>query len=538
VSSVGIAPSIEEDRGHRRFLGNTAWLVSAEMISKVASFVLVIIVARGLGAESYGLFAFALAFIPLFLMFGRGCVDTMVVRDLSVNRDTLPETFVNGLAARLALVVVGLVLAFLFSPLFVSSSGALLAVLILGVALLLDEISSYLGAIFQAFEQMRYNAIILTVNRVASTLLALAVVVMGFGLVAVSLTYMAGSLAAVVCAWLVLRRIMPPMHLSAFRRQSVRKIVQRGLPFGIASAFAMAAFRLDAGLIQAWKGPVAGGMYGIAYRFFEPALFIGWSITAATLPRMTRERSRGQRPRALELTIAIMLAVYLPFALGTPFASTFLVQKLFSDQYLPAVNAVPWLVAASLFYSFAHLGRVAAISLGHRSRITIISGFVLLGNLVANVFVIPRYSYNGAAVTTFFTEVADAAALATLVILYERQLRFPRAALVPISAAMAMVAAIMLTHTRGDDAIRVGAPVYLVGLVLAACLFEFGRIRGAVRQLISAASRRRARTQSPEVVIDLSHPSDDSPEEILRRLEQYVEQVRSRSSDAAAALGT
>ncbi|MDQ1466032.1 MAG: hypothetical protein QOH10_447 [Actinomycetota bacterium] len=474
---------VNGELGNRRFVGNALWLFGAELVSKLASFVLVVIVARGLGVRDYGYFVFALAFIPLFLMFGQGCIDSIMVRDLSTRREDLERLFVNGLAARAALAAVGLVVAIVLSPFLVGESGPFLAVVIIGAALFLDELSTYLRSVFQAFEQMRYNAIILTVNRVLSTLLAFVVLAAGGGLVAVCATYFLGSLGALVWGWIVLRRVFPPTPFSSFRGDALRQVVRRGLPLGLASAFSMGAFRLDATLLQAWKGPVAGGMYGIAYRFFEPALFLGWSISAAALPRMTREHVRGERPKTLELSITLLLAVYLPLALGAPFAARFVVDKLFSDRYLPAVNAVTWLVGASLFYSLAHLGRVAAISLGQRGRITLISATTLVGNLVANVFVIPRYSFTGAAVVTFFTEVAEAALLGLLLVRNERRLRFSRLAFVPIIAGLSMLFVLVVTGQRGDDAVLVGAPVYVVSLLAAGWVIDVDTMRAFARLL-------------------------------------------------------
>ncbi len=538
------APDTKTDPGDRRLVGNTLWLVGAELVSKVASFALVVIVARGLGVSDYGFFTFALAFMPLFLTFGRGCVDAMIIRDLSVRQEDLEHIFVNGLAARTALAVVGLGIAVASSPFFVGENGSFLAVVIIGSALFLDELSTYLGAIFQAFERMRFNAIILTVNRMLSTLLALAVVALGFGLTAVCATYFLGSLGALVCGWVVLRRAFPPTPISAFRIDVVRQVVRRGLPFGLAAAFSMGAFRLDATLLQAWKGPVAGGMYGIAYRFFEPALFFGWSISAAALPRMTRERLRGERPRTLEIAIALLFAAYLPLALGMPFAGRAIVEKLFSSTYLPAVNAVLWLVGACLFYSLAHLGRVAAISVGQRGRITLISAATLVGNLVANVIVIPKYSFTGAAAVTFFTEVADASLLALLVARNERKLRFPRLAFVPIIAALSMVLALIATGRRGDDAVLLGAVVYILTLFAAGWIIDAHTMRTLgqlIRRRVPAPALDRVGTPAAmEAAGQYSRSpqreavaAGESPAELLQHLERHTREAREMQRRAA-----
>jgi len=66
--------------------GNTTWILAGELIGKAASFVFVVIVARGLGTTQYGYFTFATAFVPLFLAFGTWGIEMVLVREMSRNR--------------------------------------------------------------------------------------------------------------------------------------------------------------------------------------------------------------------------------------------------------------------------------------------------------------------------------------------------------------------------------------------------------------------------------------------------------------------
>src|SRR5581483_2615681 len=124
-----------------RVASNAAWNMAAELVGKVASFALVVVLARELGARQYGSFSFGLAFIPLFLQLARWGIYTATIRAVAAaptDRQAFSETVVNGLAARAALAVMGLVVSVALCPLFVHGRDPLLAVAIIAVALVID----------------------------------------------------------------------------------------------------------------------------------------------------------------------------------------------------------------------------------------------------------------------------------------------------------------------------------------------------------------------------------------------------------------
>ena len=91
-----------------RFAGNALWLMSGEAVGKVASFLFVVIVARGLGAAQYGYFNFALSFMPLFLMLGADGIEFTLIREIARDKTRLSELFVTGLVLRVGLGLIAL----------------------------------------------------------------------------------------------------------------------------------------------------------------------------------------------------------------------------------------------------------------------------------------------------------------------------------------------------------------------------------------------------------------------------------------------
>ncbi|HEX2040660.1 MAG TPA: flippase [Acidimicrobiales bacterium] len=467
--------------GRRRGVAsNAAWLMIADIVGKASNFVLVVIVARELGPRQYGDFAFAFAFLPLFLHLARWGIDLTSLRRLSTGED-FSRVFVNAAALRIGFALAATGVAFALVPLFVGDATAVLVVLVVGAALWLDEMAIFLSVAFTAVEQLHLQAAVLIVNRVLSAILAGVVVAAGGGLVTVSVAYLAGSLAAVLLStWFLVRRL-PPVRVRDVRREDLRELAREGAPLGVASLLNMAVFRLDAVLLRILEGPVAVGVYGVAYRFFEPLLFVTWSLSHAATPRLTREAT-GEEGRTFELSLAANLAFYLPVAVGALFTAEWLLEHLFGRRYVAADDAVMWLAASSVPYAIAHLARIAAIAAGERRVIPAVAGAVLVVNVAANLVLIPSHGVTGAAIATFAAEVLECVLLLGIYARRVARIRLTGSLLAPVGATACMTL-VLLSGLRGASALVVGPLVFGVALFGLARLLAPADIRLLARSL-------------------------------------------------------
>lgn len=462
--------------GARRFAANAASLVVAQAVGKAASFVFVLIVTRGLGTVEYGYFNFAVSFVPLFLILGTWGLDVAIVRGVAADKDRLSPLVASGIAVRAGSGAIALALAFALGVVLTDNATAYATLLLVGVALLLDEVTTLLGTVFNLFERTAALSMVLLVNRILSTLLALAAIAADADIVVVSATYLAGSTGALLVAVTFLRRWFPPIHLRDASRATATTLMRQGAPLGIAGALNMALFRVDAVLLQAMKGATAVGMYGIAYRFLDSFLFVAYGVGQVLMPRVAKEGARS-----FSLVLSVVLAFYLPIAVGALFTARWIVTTLFGDEFAAATDAVKWLTGAGVFYAIAYLARVSSVALGRRRQIALIAGGVLVLNVVANLIVIPDHGFNGAAAVTFFSEVVEA--LALLVVF--GPVAKARVVLVPLAATAVMAAALWLADLDGGTAVAAGAIVYAIALPAAARLIaadDTARLVGAIRQ--------------------------------------------------------
>jgi O-antigen/teichoic acid export membrane protein len=488
----GLQPMGQEGGGEggedRSFASNAMWMVAGHAIGKIASFVFVLIVTRGLGTVSYGYFNFAASFVPLFLIVGTWGLDIAIMREVAKDRGRLSELLASGLILRLGLGSAAVGLSLGIGVFLTNTHTAYLTLVIVGLSLLLDETTNLVGSVFKSFERMRFFSLALLVNRVLSTLLALGAVMAGAGIVGVSIMYMLGSAGALAVAVFALWRYFPPVRLRDANRPALMELLHHGAPLGLAAAMNMALFRIDAVMLQAIKGAVDVGIYGIAYRFLDSFLFVAYGLGVVAMPRIARQSWSNEAEQGFNAVLALMLAFYIPLGVGGVYLSRWAVVLLFSSQYSSAATAVGWLAASGAFYAIAYLCRFSAVALGRRRQIAYIAAAALTFNIVGNFIAIPRYGYRGAAVLTFASEVLEATLLSVLLVRAAgRRVRLHRLVLSPVLAGVAMALVLTPLHHRGTMAALLSGGVYLAVLAVSAMVVA----PAESRRVVSLVRRRR-----------------------------------------------
>lgn len=451
-----------------------------DAFAKVAGFVFVVLIARGLGTEEYGYLNFALSFVPLFLIVATWGLNDAVFRDVAHDKTRLSPLFASGIRLRVAMGVLALGFAVAVSPFFVEAGDAFWAVVLIGLALLLDELSGFVSTVFKAFEAMRFRAMRIAINRIATLLLAGAVVALGGSLLPVSGAYLLGSLVALVFSVVALRRYFPPISLGDWDRAEASALLKRGAPLALAAVASMAVFRIDAVMIQAIDGPRDVAMYGIAYRFLDSLLFVAWGFASLAVPRMAPGRPGAEMTRVFGATWMLTLFFYLPLAVGAPFAAEWTVETVFGERYLPAAVAVPWLLWAGVAYATAYLCRMGLLALGRRREMASIALVALVVNLVGNAIAIPTFGFVGAAAVTLLSGGVEALVLTVVLIRATGSAAGLSLLAAPFAASLVMGAALVISGARDLAAIVVGAGVYLLSMAGVLVVVKPQTIRAAL----------------------------------------------------------
>jgi len=384
----------------RRLLVKNLTLQSVTEVVGLASGLLVtLVLSRHLGVAGFGQFNYLFAFLYFFLAVNDLGVNTITVREISQAPDRAGEIIGSMLSFRLSLGTLSL-LALWGVVLTVDFSRDLrVALALFGLVLPLNALRLP-TVIFQSRLRFDYAAVVDVTNRVATTVLVLAAVGLGAGLIGVTVALVVGDMIGVAATLLLSGRLVRPVWRIEPAYWWV--VLRWSLPLGMAGVLSAVVNRVDFLMLERMADLRQLGLYGAAYKLTNLVERLPQMVVATLYPLMARQALED--PRALRalyrksqltlggLAIAMVVAVTL---LATP-----IVRVVFGNQFLDAVRGLRILVWSSACLFVALPGGFALISLG-RVRMNLLTMAAGAGtNIALNVVLIPRYGYIGAAAAT------------------------------------------------------------------------------------------------------------------------------------------
>jgi O-antigen/teichoic acid export membrane protein len=199
-------------------------------------------------------------------------------------------------------------------------------------------------------------------------------------------------------SWL-LRRNLPPALTAAPVELHTGAWLRSAVPLMLISALYVMTARADTLLLGAIKGKEAVGLYDVARKLADCISFVLLTVNAVLAPNVARLYAQGahaQLQRVVTWSARGVTAAALPLALILMFRGAWFLH-FFGDKYDGMTSTLIVLCLGQIVNAASGSVGVILATTGHeRDAVLGISiGGVL--NVVANLVLIPRFSYNGAA---------------------------------------------------------------------------------------------------------------------------------------------
>jgi O-antigen/teichoic acid export membrane protein len=452
--------------GARRILANAAYRLLADVGSKVASVVFFVVMARQLGDEQFGVFAFGLAFVTLASTLANFGQDQILTREVARDHGLLDRYFANTMAIKLVIAGVSLAVTIGIAAAAGLDSVTRDVTILLGLAVVLELLMSTCFASYQAFERLEYIPVALISQRFLTAGVGIAALLGGVGVVAVAGIYLVGAVVGFVLAvWLLLGRVARPQL--AVDAERWWPLMRAALPIGLAGVFAVVLFRIDTVMLAAYESKGVVGDYSAGYRLFEATLFVSWSVGAAVYPVFSRLTPSSEPPVGFvyERSVKLVTALTLPLAAGAAVLAGPVIDTLYGEQYDDAVSALRLLAPAIALYPLCYLGGYLLVSQNRQRALTIVYGLVALENILLNLVLIPALSLDGAALGTSISQLLVAVAFVAASQRAVGRIAWRRVLAGPVAATVLATGAMVLLREHFWAALSAATIVYVVALV-------------------------------------------------------------------------
>lgn len=389
------------------FLSMLAQLGGRLYTSAVSFVVIMIMLARILTPGDFGIFNFYLNLYFIFVVFIDFGANTIVIRESSKDPSRLPALLralfvLRSLFSLVSLVVVWIV-AWRSEP-----EGAMRLWV---CAASLHLLSYALGGFNTVFHvAMRFGSVALISVLGHTVFLCLSCLAYFSGSInpAVYLTaYGAGMVATNVANLLLSKPFIPDS--SGMDRPEFRSLLREAVPLGFSSAMIMFYFFIDTFLLRSMQGEEAVGYYNAAYRILVFSIMVPVLFNQVVFPVYTRfydddNPKRSRLKPVFSRAVLYMGVTGVPAAVALWFFAEPLVVLICGERYARSASClgVLGMAMALIFVTYPHTSLL--IAAGYQKLLAWITGFAAVLNLGLNFWLIPRYSWMGAAWATVVTE--------------------------------------------------------------------------------------------------------------------------------------
>lgn len=424
----------------RRVLRNTGVQIVADVVSKGAALVLYGVFAREAGRAGFGEFMFIFSLAALLIVFAGPGTDDLLAREVARDRGRLPRLLWGSLALKAGLGGIAVLVAVAITVVGYDAPHVSVAIALLATSMLVDTFAKSLHATFVALEDMLPPAAALLLQRLATAIVGVAIILAGGGLVALCTVFLVGSLVGLVYpAWRLARRIsIPRLELS---REACRWLFFAALPLGVSGIFTIVLFRVDTLILALLDTKVAVGLYGSAYRLLDATLFVSFAFVTALVPTLARARRDTSPSLASAYSSALKAAVAMLLPIGTVFAlfAEPLMRLLFGAGFEDAATALRLLGGTAALFGISHLSTATLIFQNRQAWVPWVTGSLVVFNVALNFALIPIWSLDGAAAATTATEIVRAFIVVWLVRRIAGHVGGVRVVLTPVLGCLAMV---------------------------------------------------------------------------------------------------
>ncbi|MGI8794814.1 MAG: flippase [Acidimicrobiales bacterium] len=397
--------------------GNTTALVVGRLGIAAFGWAGTVFIVRGLSVDAFGRFTFIFGFLGLLSIItemGIGRVAIAGVADETRDQARFAGAYV---VLRCLLGIVGYAFAMAF--VVVAGYGAIVveATALAGVVVLIATPSNALEIGYQVRMRMRPVATAGVVAQIAQFALTAAIAASGRGSLLIFMV--PAILYAAVDLFLKWRwgRHLIPIQLCV-DLAAWKAMITEAVPLAIGGALATLYYRIDTVMLSKMDTFASVAVYGVAYKFIDIAHYVPSSLHRAVMFPMVKhwdgDRSRFRQTlrqsfALLMLTGSLLLAEFMVF-------STDALGLLYGRHYEAGGDAARLVMGGEFFVFFTILAWTALIAMGRNRIYAFAAGTGVVVNVGLNLWMIPAFSYQGAAIATLITNAAVSAIMWTTLV--------------------------------------------------------------------------------------------------------------------------
>jgi len=380
---------------------NFLWLIVGQATYKLFSLFSLILLARSVRVEEFGIFSYSLAFVGLFYILSDMGLSDLLVRETAKDHQLLPGYLSNFLALKFILSIITLIAIGLSASIHSYNIVITRLILIFGVGIVLESLSFLMKAVFQTYEQMKYEAYVLILEGMVRFLLVLSAINSGVGIIGVALAFFLSTLFGLIVSSFLVYFKFAKLRFE-FDWRFMCKFLIIALPFAGLNLLGYINLKIDTVMLMHLSGEASAGLFGAANRLIEPLLVIPLMFGISLAPAVSKAVGwkRNDIIHFLRRCMAILIFLCLPIVIVLTIIAPSIFGLILGIHYVGATDTFRILIWYFPLFTLQFMWEKLLNGLRREAMTVIIYLIGMIINVAFNILLIPKYGPTGAGVAT------------------------------------------------------------------------------------------------------------------------------------------
>ncbi len=403
----------------KRVAKNTIVLLVAQIVTLVSGYLFLMYTAQYLGPKNFGILSFALAFASIFGLISDMGLSQLITREIARDYSITERYIGNIVLIKVLLSCITLSIILLVAYFLTGNQKSV--VFLIGISILIENLNKMFYSIFQAFEKLEFQSIGQIIYCIALLAGALIAIYFNSDVVVFALLYVIANFITLVYSSLIATwKFVTPRIKYEFMLW--RNLLKESIPFAITGISISVFLWIDTLMLSFMKGDEVVGWYNAAYKLVLVLRFIPFVLTYSIFPLMSKYSltSKDYLMISFEKMLKLLVFIALPLGFGTLFVADKIILEVYGVAYSNSIIILQILIWSSVLVFIRIPYERLMESVNRQALVTKMFMIGAAFNVIVNLFLIPVFSYIGAAFATLMTDLM----LLILLVIYSKKLGY------------------------------------------------------------------------------------------------------------------
>jgi len=273
---------------------NFGWLFFERVIRLIVGFFVSVLVARYLGAESFGQLSYGLAYTAFFQAISNLGVDAIVVRDMAKNRSNAGGILVSVIKLKLVSSLICVFSGTLVAFAFIEDSVITILIIILSI---LFSIGNVVDLFFQSQSASRLTVIARMKSYIINIVIKLIVIFASLKNIIIFMLIPLETLFASFFLFISLSKydFKRKIKLSYFDMKYILKLLGESWPLAVSSVSIIVFMKIGIFLVGNKLGYKAVGIYSVGVNLAEMSYMFPTLLLTSFAPVIAKAKEKGEK---------------------------------------------------------------------------------------------------------------------------------------------------------------------------------------------------------------------------------------------------